>query len=143
MKTFFIIIATIIFLPPILGMVKDLILNALEKVAPRIRKHFRILCDDTVGIVIGNDVHILSSSTSRYMLCTRFHRWQYCCQCGTCDRGLRENVIQVVRRAKALGATRVILRHKRVDTIEGLPISDVSNHVGQIDKHRKIVCWKY
>ena len=88
------------------------------------------------GIVMNDVVHVLKGSRSSYRLFVRGKRWQYCCQDGCCDRGLCADVYQVVEQAKALGATKVILRmgqdRYRVAKIGDLPVEDVSDHVGPL-----------
>ncbi len=88
------------------------------------------------GVVINNVVHILKRSSSRYHLAFAGMKGQYCCQDGCCDRGLRSDVAEVVERAKTLGATKVIVRTGQYEfrkrEIAGLPVEDVSNHVGAV-----------
>ncbi len=143
MKTILIILAIVVFGAPAYILFKRtvrvmaFILEMLG--AKSLLKQFEIRSGQTTGLIFGEDVHIFSRSCSRFGLESVFARRQYCCQCGNCDRGLRPEVIEVVRRAKSLGATRVILRNARVESIEGLPISDVSKYEGKIDKHHKVV----
>jgi len=65
-------------------------------------------------------------------------RHQFVCQDGCCDRGLKQDVADVVETAKGIGATKVVLRmgqhNYRKSTIAGLPVEDVSDHVGVIAK---------
>lgn len=89
------------------------------------------------GFMIGTDIHVLKRSSSSYGLNVPGNgRFQYCCQDGCCDRGLQEDVRSVVRQAKEMGATRVIIRTGQRSyykaEIEGLPTSDVSEHVGAV-----------
>lgn len=88
------------------------------------------------GLLFETDVHVLKSSRSSYALYHGVRRFSYCCQDGCCDAGLMSDVQQVVRAAKEHGATRVILRtglgFNYVKTIAELPVSDVSNHVGDL-----------
>jgi hypothetical protein len=91
--------------------------------------------DRTSAVIVGGTVHILKRSSSRYGL--RFNngrRLPYCCQDGCCDRGLSPEVASLVRQAKELGAQKVILRTGQRQfncrEIEGLPVEDVSGHVG-------------
>jgi len=90
----------------------------------------------TRGLIVGTDVHVLKPSRSTYAVFGRGHRQSYCCQDGCCDSGLRPDVVRLVEAAKEQGATRVILRtglgSNYVRTIAGLPVSDVSNHVGEL-----------
>jgi hypothetical protein len=90
----------------------------------------------TRGLVIGTDVHVLKQSRSTYAIFAGGHRQSYCCQDGCCDSGLRSDVERVVEAAKEHGVARVILRtglgSNYVRTIAGLPVSDVSNHVGAL-----------
>ena len=91
----------------------------------------------TTGILVDGNVHILKHSMSSYGLWVRGARHGYCCQDGCCDRGLRTDVEQVVEQAKALGAKLVVLRagqrDYRLSKIAGVPVSDVSNHIGAIN----------
>jgi len=92
-----------------------------------------------VGAVITGTVHVLKPSSSSYGLSVGGKRLQYCCQDGCCDAGLRPDVAAVVRKAKQeYGATKVVIRtgqrqfYRR--EIAGLPVEDVSDHVGPIDE---------
>ncbi len=84
------------------------------------------------AVVIKGIVHILKRSKSSYGLNIAGLRLQYCCQDGCCDAGLKPDVLFLVERAKELGATKVVLRAKHCSTIAGLPVEDVSDHVGEI-----------
>ncbi len=100
----------------------------------------------TTGIVINGVVHILKRSSSRYHLSHAGLKGQYCCQDGCCDRGLQSDVADVVNQAKELGATKVIVRTGQrsyyLREIAGLPVEDVSNHVGEIgDGSRIFAAW--
>lgn len=103
-------------------------------------KHFYSY--NTTGVLIGQDVHVCKPGSSSYGLFIRGIRHQYCCQDGCCDRGLSASVADVVRQAKAEGATRVVIRTGQreyyVRQIEGLPVTDVSDHVGRIDDDHEI-----
>jgi len=96
-----------------------------------------ILTEDRASaVVVDGAVHILKRSSTRYGL--RFNngrRLPFCCQDGCCDRGLQPDVASLVRRAKELGAERVIIRTGQRQfycrQIEGLPVEDVSGHVGE------------
>jgi hypothetical protein len=103
-------------------------------------KHF--FSGNAIGVFINNDVHVSKRGSSSYGLFIRGERYQYCCQDGCCDKGLRPDVADVVRQAKADGATRVVIRTGQrdyyVSQIEGLPVTDVSNHVGRIDDDHEI-----
>ncbi|MBI2030815.1 hypothetical protein HYT05_04295 [Candidatus Kaiserbacteria bacterium] len=97
-----------------------------------------VAADQTLGVITEDGtVHVLKRSSSSYVLRIRGCRHQYCCQDGCCDGGLRPDVKVVVEKAKALGAKRVVIRTGQrgyyVGEIAGLPVSDVSNHVGPID----------
>lgn len=63
-------------------------------------------------------------------------RYQFVCQDGCCDRGVKQDVEEIIEKAKELGATKVVLRmgqYKfRRSQIAGLPVEDVSNHVGKL-----------
>jgi len=69
--------------------------------------------------------------------------YRYCCQDGCCDRGLQPDVREVVEAAKEQGATRVIIRTGQGSyyhgSIAGLPVSDVSSHVGMLDEGHMII----
>jgi len=105
--------------------------------APATLGNAAILTEDrTVGVVVDGAVHILKRSSSRYGL--RFNngrRLPFCCQDGCCDRGLQPDVASLVRQAKELGAQKVIIRTGQRQfycrQIEGLPVEDVSGHVGR------------
>ena len=90
------------------------------------------------AVVINGAVHVLKPSLSSYGLTLNGVRRSYCCQDGCCDYGLRPDVASVVEKAKAFGAKVVIIRtgqrDLRLREIVGLPVEDVSNHVGQIDE---------
>lgn len=90
----------------------------------------------TIGVVLDGTVHILKRSSSRFHLAHAGLKGQYCCQDGCCDRGLQPDVAEVVSQAKELGATKVIIRTGQrsyyVREIAGLPVEDVSNHVGEV-----------
>ena len=90
------------------------------------------------GFVINDAVHVCKRSSSSFGLMVDGVRHQYCCQDGCCDRGLRSDVAQVVAQAKELGATKVIIRTGQrfnyVGEIAGLPVEDVSNHVGEVSE---------
>lgn len=96
-----------------------------------------IRCGATGGVVYDSVVHVLKPSSSSYGLTlpTGLRR-QYVCQDGCCDRGLQPDVAAIVEAAKLLGAKKVILRtgqrQYRLAEIAGLPVEDVSNHVGKI-----------
>lgn len=96
----------------------------------------------TVGIVLAEDVHILKRSSSSYNLYVMGLPLQYCCQDGCCDRGLQRDVAEVVQKAKGLGAKRVIIRTGQREyymaEIEGLPVSDVTDHIGRINEVAEI-----
>lgn len=94
------------------------------------------------GFIIEGTVHVLKPSSSRYHLETNEGGGQYVCQDGCCDRGLRPDVEAVIREAKERGATQVVLRtgqrgyyHRE---IAGLPVKDVSNHVGDAGEGARI-----
>lgn len=103
-------------------------------------KHFQ--SGRTTGVLLGTDIHVLKRGSSSYGLFIHGIRHQYCCQDGCCDRGLQSDVHDVVRQAKAEGATRVVIRTGQreyyVRQIEDLPVTDVSNHVGRIDDDHEI-----
>ncbi len=88
------------------------------------------------GALIGDVVHVLKRSSSRYGLMLHGVRRQYCCQDGCCDSGLQSDVADVVRQAKELGATKVVIRTGQrsyyVGEIAGLPVKDVSDYVGRV-----------
>lgn len=88
--------------------------------------------------IINGTAHILKRSSSSYGLNIDGVRHQYCCQDGCCDAGLRSDVSLLVAKAKELGATKVVIRTGQrgyyCGTIAGLPVEDVSNHVGEIDE---------
>lgn len=88
----------------------------------------------TRGVIIENTVHVLKPSSSRYHLASVGGTGQYCCQDGCCDRGLTSDVHAVVAEAAKLGATKVVLRTGQrgfyCPTIAGLPVEDVTGHVG-------------
>lgn len=93
--------------------------------------------DGAIAVVENKNVHILKPSSSRYGL--RFDnetRLQYCCQDGCCDRGLQPDVAFLVRKAKDFGAEKVIIRTGQGSfywrKIEGLPVEDVSKHLGPL-----------
>lgn len=96
-----------------------------------------ILC-----VVLGTDAHILRRSKSSYGMLINGHRLSYCCQDGCCDGGLRSDVEQAVERAKEHDVTRVILRTGQrfyyIANIAGLPVSDVSRHIGVIDDQHEV-----
>ena len=102
---------------------------------------------DAKGIIIGDTVHVLKWSSSRYHLRHEEGgvKHQYVCQDGCCDRGLRPDVSEVIRQAKAQGATKVILRTGQREyyhpEIHGLKVLDVSNHTGKIADGWQIVAW--
>jgi len=87
----------------------------------------------TTGVIVNGTVHVLKPSSSRYHLDTY---GQYACQDGCCDRGLRSDVAAVVSEAAELGATKVVLRTGQREychrEIAGLPVEDVTNHVGEV-----------
>lgn len=91
-----------------------------------------------VGVLVKGIVYVLKRSSSRYGLVLNGGRGQFCCQDGCCDRGLQPDVAHIVEQAKALGATKVVIRTGQrnfyVGTIAGLPVEDVTRHVGHIDE---------
>ncbi len=95
------------------------------------------------GVVLGDEVHVLKRSSSRYHLEHAGRRTQYVCQDGCCDRGLSPEVSKVIEQAKKAGATKVVLRtgqqHFYHSHIHGLPVSDVSNRVGEVAEGWRIV----
>lgn len=87
------------------------------------------------GLLIEDTVHVLGRSSSSFGICTPDgSRHQYLCQDGCCDKGLRSDVAALVESAKEMGATKVVVRTGQRDyyccTIAGLPVEDVSGHVG-------------
>lgn len=87
------------------------------------------------AVLIEETVHILGRSSSSFgMTIPTGSRHQYICQDGCCDRGLRPDVLALVEQAKALGATKVVIRTGQNgyyhSQIAGLPVEDVSDHVG-------------
>lgn len=82
------------------------------------------------GVQIGDGVHILKRSSSRFHLEGGGSREQYVCQDGCCDCGLMPDVSKVVMQAKEAGATKVFLRtgqrSYRLAEIHGLPVHCVS-----------------
>ncbi len=103
-----------------------------------------ILIGSAKGILLGEDIHILKRSSSSYtMIVGNMTAYSYCCQDGCCDRGLQADVRQVVETAKEQGATRVIIRTGQREyyhgSIAGLPVSDVSSHIGVIDERHRII----
>ncbi len=94
------------------------------------------------GFIIEGTVHVLKPSSSRYHLQTEDGGGQYVCQDGCCDRGLASDVREVVMEAAKLGATKVVLRagqrgyyHRE---IAGLPVEDVSDHVGDAGEGARV-----
>ena len=94
------------------------------------------------GVIIEGTVHVLKPSSSRYHLRAGGMNGQYVCQDGCCDRGLSGDVQAVVAEAAGLGATKVVLRtgqggfyHPK---IAGLPVEDVTNHVGDLSEGARI-----
>jgi len=88
------------------------------------------------GIVHNEIVHVFKRSSSRYGMRYPGGRLQYCCQDGCCDRGLQWDVETLVDSAKALGAKKVVIRTGQrsyyVGAIAGLPVEDVTRHVGSV-----------
>lgn len=88
--------------------------------------------------IINGTAHILKRSSSSYGLLINGMRLQYCCQDSCCDSGLRPDVESLVQQAKELGATKVVIRtgqrQYNYKNIVGLPVEDVSNHVGKVDE---------
>ena len=89
------------------------------------------------GFVVKGVVHVSKRSSSSFGLNVEGQRFQYCCQDGCCDRGLQSDVADVVAKAKALGAEKVVIRTGQrsfyQSRIADLPVEDVSDHVGKID----------
>jgi hypothetical protein len=101
-----------------------------------------LLHGSATGVVINGAVHVLKRSSSRYHLSFDGRRGQYCCQDGCCDRGLRPDVTQIVEEAKALGVTKVVIRTGQREfyqrTIAGLPVEDVTSHVGRLSENAQV-----
>ena len=96
----------------------------------------RFMIGRAMGVLSGTDVHVLKASRSSFGLFIDGEpRRSYCCQDGCCDCGLQEDVREVVAQAKGAGAERVVIRTGQQgyywSEIEGLPVSDVSEHVGK------------
>lgn len=93
---------------------------------------------NTTGVVINGTVHVLKRSTSRYHLRANGAGGQYCCLGSCCDGGLRSDVRAVVEEAKALGATRIVIRtsqhwsNNRAIAELGLDVSDVTDRLGDV-----------
>lgn len=94
------------------------------------------------GFIIEDTVHVLKPSSSRYRLETKEGGGQYVCQDGCCDRGLQPDVEAVIREAAGRGATQVVLRTGQREyyrrEIAGLPVKDVSDHVGDAGEGARI-----
>jgi hypothetical protein len=103
-----------------------------------------VLSGSVSGIIIDDVVHILKPSSSRFALRLGDVLNSYCCQDGCCDAGLQPDVDEVVSAAKMLGATKVIIRMGqrgyRLGGIAGLPVEDVSDHVGELNGFAAVVC---
>lgn len=88
------------------------------------------------AVIINGTAHILKRSSSSYGLNIDGYRAQYCCQDRCCDAGLQSDVALLVELAKVFGATKVVIRTGQRDyycrEIAGLPVEDVSDHVGEI-----------
>ena len=87
------------------------------------------------AVLIESELHVLGQSSSSYgMTIPTGRRHQYICQDGCCDAGLRPDVRELVEAAKALGATKVVIRTGQrqyyYETIAGLPVDDVGGHLG-------------
>lgn len=95
-------------------------------------------------VLINGTAHILKPSSSRYQLAgpDGFRR-RYACQDGCCDRGLRQDVSDVVLLAKEAGATDVVVRTGQrgyyLSEIQGLPTRDVSGKLGNITDIWRII----
>ena len=93
------------------------------------------------GVLVGTTVHVIKGQSS-FALFVEGTRYGYCCQDGCHDSGLRDDVRKVVAKAKEAGATHVMLRTGQrsylVEQIEGLPVLDVTCHVGVIDETAEI-----
>jgi hypothetical protein len=93
----------------------------------------------TTALVFDGVVYVFKPSSSSYGLCTPDgRRHQFVCQDGCCDAGLQQDVAEVVEAASIVGATKVVLRTGQRQfyrpTIAGLPVEDVSGHIGEIAK---------
>lgn len=91
----------------------------------------------TAALLIEGTAYVLKPSLSSYGIWNpKGERLSFCCQDGCCDRGLQPDVLEVVERAKAEGATKVVLRvGQRVYCrahIAGLPVECVSDNVGSV-----------
>ena len=98
------------------------------------------------GVIIDTDVHILKQSNSRYRLLWMYtDGQQYCCRDVCCDGGTVVDVKEVVAEAKKIfGVTRVILRDGPwASQVEGLPVSDVKEHVGILGEYAEIYDYHY
>jgi len=92
---------------------------------------------NTRCVIIDATAYIFKPSSSSYGLRTPDGaRHQFVCQDGCCDRGLRRDVAEVAEKAAELGAQLIVLRMGQrqfyCPEIAGLPVEDVSNHVGMI-----------
>jgi len=88
-------------------------------------------------VMVGSIAYILKPSSSSYGLCTPDgRRHQFVCQDGCCDRGLQRDVAEVASKAAELGAELIVLRTGQGQyyrsEIAGVPVEDVTNHVGMI-----------
>ncbi len=96
-----------------------------------------VINDRTTCLVAKKTAYVFKPSSSSYgMVIPSGHRKQFVCQDGCCDRGLQPDVSTVVEIAKEYGAELVVLRTGQrgyyVSEIAGLPVEDVSGHVGEI-----------
>jgi len=94
--------------------------------------------------VVDGTAYIFKPSSSSYGLQTPdgvYH--QFVCQDGCCDCGLQPDVAKIAEAAKMLGAERIILRTGQgqyyCPEIAGLPVEDVSDHVGEIAKGLAVI----
>lgn len=87
--------------------------------------------------IVDDVAYIFKPSSSSYGMTTPDgSRHQFVCQDGCCDRGLQQDVADIAEAAKELGAHKLVLRtgqrEYRCAKIAGLPVEDVSGHVGTI-----------
>lgn len=92
------------------------------------------------GMVIGTTVYVVTSLNNNghyFLVLKNEEMWKFLCGC--CNASYPEvqaAITEVVKQAKAAGATKVIYRKPVGKKILGLPIEDVSKHVGDMDEFR-------
>lgn len=121
----------------IVDTVLEMICEANEKKLGATFGGEKIVCSTNgkaIGVLVDHNLHILKASRSRYRLVTQGLGYTYCCQCGhDCGSRITKDVVDIVKKAKQLGAKKVVIRYPAKTEIEGVATEDVSLHVGSVN----------